>query len=396
MPMTSFLFAAVGVALIVVTLPVTLELAVLTAASFLPKRKVKSSTSPVGLNLAVIVPAHNEELLIARSVRSVLESAGLSQTRVVVIAHNCSDGTAGRAADAGAEVLVYNDPNARGKGFALRQGFERVFSQGADAALVIDADSLVSENLVGAVREAISRGASIVQCRYEMASGNGGARAKLAALALRGFNLLRPTGRDRLGLSCGILGNGFAIPKSVFLETPYNALSLVEDLEYHLHLVMAGHRVHFLDQAKVSAELPPSPAGETTQRSRWEGGRFLAARRWTGPLLKQVLGGRLRLLEPLMDLSGLPLAYAALALLLALSLPLEWLRIYAAVALAIVGLHVLAAAWAGEEFWSDVRLLAAAPAYILWKLRIIPRLLRDSSAGAGWVRTEREPVARKL
>jgi hypothetical protein len=142
--------------------------------------------------------------------------------------------------------------------------------------------------------------------------------------------------------------------------------------------------------------LPPSPAGETTQRSRWEGGRFLAARRWVGPLLKQVLGGRWRLLEPLLDLSGLPLAYAALALLLALLLPLEWLRIYAAVALAILGLHVLAAAWAGEEFWSDVRLLCMAPAYILWKLRILPRLLRDSSAGARWVRTEREPVARKL
>ena len=148
----------------VVTLPVTLELAVLTAASFLPKRKVKSSTSPVDLNLAVIVPAHNEELLIARSVRSVLESAGRSQTRVVVIAHNCSDETAERAADAGAEVFVYDDPSARGKGFALRQGFEQVFSQGADAALVIDADSVVSENLVGAVRDAISQGASVVQC----------------------------------------------------------------------------------------------------------------------------------------------------------------------------------------------------------------------------------------
>jgi cellulose synthase/poly-beta-1,6-N-acetylglucosamine synthase-like glycosyltransferase len=394
--MTTFLFAAVGVALIVVTLPVTLELAVVTAASFLPKRKVKSSTDAVELDLAVIVPAHNEELLIARSVRSLLASAGRNRTRVMVIAHNCSDETAERAAEAGAEVLVYDDPGARGKGFALRQGFEQVFSQGAGAALVIDADSVVSANLVGVVREAFSRGASVVQCRYEMESSSGRTNARLAALALRGFNLIRPTGRDSLGLSCGILGNGFAIQKSVFVKTPYRALSIVEDLEYHLHLVMAGHRVHFLNQAMVLAELPPSPAGETTQRSRWEGGRFLAARRWVGPLLKQVVRGRLRLLEPLLDLCGLPLAYAALALLLALLLPFEWLRIYSAVALAILGLHVLAAAWAGRQFWSDVRLLCMAPAYILWKLRILPRLLRSSSAGAAWVRTEREPLARKL
>ena len=381
--MTSFLFAAVGVALIVVTLPVTLELAVVTAALFLPKRKVKSSTNAVELDLAVIVPAHNEELLIARSVRSLLASAGGSRTRVMVIAHNCSDETAERAAEAGAEVFVYDDPNARGKGFALRQGFEQVFSQGADAALVIDADSVVSENLVGVVREALSQGASVVQCRYEMESASGRAKAKLAALALRGFNLIRPTGRDRLGLSCGILGNGFAIQKSVFFETPYRALSIVEDLEYHLHLVMAGHRVHFLSQATVSAELPPSPAGRNHAEIAVGGRPFSCRSPLGGSSAQAGSSWTLRLLEPLLDLSGLPLAYAALALLLALLLPFEWLRIYSAVALAILGLHVLAAAWAGEEFWSDVRLLCMAPAYILWKLRILPRLLRDSSAGRG-------------
>jgi cellulose synthase/poly-beta-1,6-N-acetylglucosamine synthase-like glycosyltransferase len=394
--MTSFVLATLGFVLIAVTLPVTLELALVTPASFLPRRKVKSSASAADLNLAVIMPAHNEELLIARSVGSIRASAAASKTRIVVIAHNCSDQTAERAAEAGAEVLVYNDLNARGKGFALSYGFEDVFSQGADAALVIDADSVVSENLVDVVREAISRGASAVQCRYEMASPSGRAKAKLAALALRGFNLVRPVGRERLGLSSGVLGNGFAIRKRVFLETPYRALSIVEDLEYHLHLVMAGERVRFLEEAKVSAELPPSPSGETTQRSRWEGGRFLAARQWIGPLAKQVLHGRLRLVEPLLDLAGLPLAYAALTLLAALLLPLGWLRIYAAAALAIIGMHVLAAARAGGEFWSDMRLLCTVPAYILWKLRILPSLLRNSSAGAGWVRTEREPAARKL
>jgi cellulose synthase/poly-beta-1,6-N-acetylglucosamine synthase-like glycosyltransferase len=394
--MVSSLFTALGVAVVAVTLPVTLELAAVTAAFFLPRRKDKPSTTPVDLDLAVIVPAHNEELLIARSVKSLVASSGGSRTRVVVVAHNCSDGTAERAAEVGAEVLVFDDPNARGKGFALRYGFTWVFAHGADAALVIDADSVVSENLVGAVREALSQGASVVQCRYEMECTSDRAKAKLAALAMRGFNLIRPVGRNRLGLSCGILGNGFAMQRSVFSETPYRALSIVEDLEYHLHLVMAGQRVHFLDHARVSAEQPPSPAGEITQRSRWEGGRLHAARHWVGPLFKQILRGRGRLLEPLLDLSSLPLAYAALTLLVALLLPLEWLRIYAAAALAVVLWHVIAAAWAGNEFASDLRLLCTAPAYILWKLRIVPQLLRASSRNAGWIRTEREPVARKL
>ena len=393
--MTLYLSVALAVVLMAVTLPVTVELAVLTAAYFLPKRKPRRTLPPADIDLAVIVPAHNEELLIARCVESLRASAAGSGARIFVVAHNCSDQTAGRAAEAGAEVLVLNDGSARGKGFALRFGFEQVFAQGADAALVVDADSTVSQNLVDAVRGALGRGGDAVQCRYEMSSSGSRGRGGLAALALRGFNLVRPAGRSRLGLSAGILGNGFAIRQAVFSQVPYRALSLVEDLEYHLHLVLAGKRVEFLDQAKVSAELPDSSAGEATQRSRWEGGRFGTARAWLWPLAKQVLRGRLRLLEPLADLAGLPIAYAAFLLVIALLLPFAWLRVYACTALAVVALHVLTAAWAGDDFLGEVRLLLTAPAYILWKLRLVPRLLRGSSASAAWVRTERVPEARK-
>ena len=394
--MTLYLLIALAVGLAAVTLPLTAELAVLTVAYLVPIRRRPSRTRSVAeLNLAVIVPAHNEELLIGGCVESLRASACGSGARIFVIAHNCSDQTAERAAEAGAEVLVLNDRNACGKGFALRFGFEHVFSQAADAALVIDADSTVSENLIEVVRNALGRGADVVQCRYEMRSAGSRARGELAALALRGFNLIRPAGRSKLGLSAGILGNGFAIGKTVFSQIPYRALSLVEDLEYHLHLVIAEKRVHFLDQATVSAELPDTVSGEATQRSRWEGGRFGAARQWWLPLAKNVLRGRLRLLEPLADLAGLPIAYAAFLLLILFALPFEWLRIYAVAALAVIALHVVTAAWAGGDFLKQLRLLLTAPAYICWKLRLLPLLLRGSSANAAWVRTERATAARK-
>jgi cellulose synthase/poly-beta-1,6-N-acetylglucosamine synthase-like glycosyltransferase len=397
--MTAFLLVpliALAAALVAVTLPVTVELAVLTAAYFLPRRNTRLSSAAANLRLAVIVPAHNEELLVARTIESLRASAAASGTRIILIAHNSSDETAARAAEAGAEVLVYNDPEARGKGFALRHGFDYVFSHDADAALVIDADSTVSPNLIDVVREALAGGADAVQCRYDMNVAGDRTRGRLAALALRGFNLVRPAGRQRLGLSSAILGNGFAVRKSVFRDTPYNALSLVEDLEYHIHLVMAGKRVEFLEQATVSAELPETPAGEATQRSRWEGGRIGAARQWMAPLAKQVLRGRLRLLDPLLDLAGLPIAYDAFLLLVALALPFGWLRVYSATALLVLALHVMTAAWAGDDFLGELRLVCMAPAYIFWKLCMLPRLIRGSAANTQWVRTERAPAARKL
>jgi cellulose synthase/poly-beta-1,6-N-acetylglucosamine synthase-like glycosyltransferase len=395
--MTHLLFTLAGAMFLGVTLPLVLELLLVTSANLLPdlpqspaqSRNQSRRTDSALPALAIIVPAHNEELLVSRCVASLRASAG-PDLKIFVVAHNCTDSTAGRAAAAGAEALVYNDPAAVGKGFALRHGFEHALAQGAGAVMVVDADSTVSPNTVSAVLSAFASGARVLQCRYEMFSTTERSSTQLAALAFRGFNVIRPRGRERLGFSAGILGNGFAIVSPVLQAIPYDAFSVVEDLEYHLHLVMAGERVRYLDQAVISADFPESRAGETVQRSRWEGGRLHTARVWALPLLGNILGGRPRLLEPLCDLTGLPMAYGVFALLLAACIPLAWLRWYAAVSLAIVLAHVLTAAWAGPDFLKTLKLLALAPVYILRKLWMIPGVLRGSSGKAAWVRTERD------
>ena len=389
--MAHLLFTLVGAVLLVVTLPLVLELVLLTSANLLPARRhgAPEDGQSDGLALAIIVPAHNEELLVGRSVTSLRASAGES-ARILVVAHNCVDGTAERAAAAGAEVLVYNDPEAKGKGFALRYGFARALESGAGAVMVVDADSTVSANTVSVVQAAFAAGARVMQCRYEMESTTDRSSTRLAALAFRGFNVVRPRGRERLGLSAGILGNGFAIKRTVLETIPYDAFSVVEDLEYHLHLVMAGERVRYLDEAVISADFPESRTGEAVQRSRWEGGRLLTARTWALPIAGKIVRGRLRLFEPLCDLTGLPLAFGVFALLVAVCFPLLWLRWYVAISLGVILAHVLTAAWAGPDFLKTLQLLAMTPLYILRKLWMIPGVLRGSSAKAAWVRTERD------
>ena len=396
MLMTPYISEPIGGALVLLTLPLVVELAVLTLASRFPKRRPANSASSAPIHLAVIIPAHNEEVLIASCIESLRVSAAGSTTRIIAVAHNCSDRTAERAAEAGAEVVRYNNPQARGKGCALAFGFEYAASQATDAVLVVDADSTVSHNLVGVVREAIANGAEAVQCRYEMDSSSKRPTTRLTALAFRGFNVIRPAGRDRLHLSAGILGNGFALRQTLLAQNSYNSLSVVEDLEFHIKLVLAGKKVQFLDAARVSSGMPSSKEGDVTQRSRWEGGRAHAAATWLLPLFKQLTQGRLRMLEPVMDLASLPIGYASFLLFIAACLPLEWLRIYAFFAVAVLAGHVLVAAWSGPDFAGDMRILARAPGYILWKLFMLPNLLRGSRADAAWVRTERQPAMEKV
>jgi cellulose synthase/poly-beta-1,6-N-acetylglucosamine synthase-like glycosyltransferase len=380
------------------TAPLALELLALTAGSLLPERIRRKRIHPVlpvnvarlaPLALTVVVPAHDEQLLLSRCVRSLLADLPLDSS-VLVVAHNCTDNTAQLAADCGADVLVLNDDGCQGKGAALRAGFRYAVEHGARVLAVVDADSVIAPGFSAAVAEAVIDGAEAFQARYVVLGGEGEASSRLTALGFLGFNVIRPRGRTRLGLSAGIFGNGFGFLSSVLERVPYEASSLVEDLEYHLRLVDAGIRVEFLKNATVASEMPHNPAAVLSQRARWEGGRLRIARIWLPRLLLRVFRGRLSLLEPAFELACLPLATEVALLTVCLLLPVPWLRIYALAAFTVILGHVASAAAEGQGWWSAVRTLLSVPRYIVWKLSILPRTLASSRRNAAWVRTTRE------
>ena len=70
---------------------------------------------------AVLIPAHNEQLVIEQTLSSVIPTLATGD-RVLVVADNCDDQTAELARGAGAEVVVRNDPDHCGKGYALQSG----------------------------------------------------------------------------------------------------------------------------------------------------------------------------------------------------------------------------------------------------------------------------------
>lgn len=371
------------------TLPGTLELLLLSFAGLLPKRRA-ARPLPRPFRLAVVVPSHNESLNITRCVASLAaaDRTGLDLT-ITVIADNCTDDTAAVAANAGARVLVRNNAEKRGKGFALDYAFGILMPEVYDGFCVVDADSAVSHNLWTATAAELAAGADATQCRYVVRNSGDSIRTRLMNVALLAFNVLRPRGRDRLGLSCGIYGNGFALAAQTLREVPYTAESVVEDLEFHLALVRAGKRVRFLDDASVSGDMPVAGAGVKTQRARWEGGRFRMMAEKAPVLLGEILRGRLRLTEPLLDLLLLPLAFHVVLLLIAALAPFPFARGAGITGLAVVIFHLFATIAATGGTWRDVAVLAAAPFYVIWKLLLIPKLLATSRSGAAWVRTER-------
>ncbi len=381
-----------GTLIALVTLPGAVEILFLTIASVV-KTKRHQVNRCSNIRLAIVIPAHNEAALIGRCVTSIA-NADRSQgyREIVVVADNCTDQTAMLAAEAGARVLVRTDSERRGKGYALDMAFDKLQREEFNAFLVIDADSLVSANLVHEVVTSLGTGALAVQCRYRVANQSVSLRTRLMDVAFLGFNVLRPKGRVGLGLSAGILGNGFGLSAETLQKVPYTAASIVEDLEYHLRLVAVSGRVDFINEATVFGEIPTGGAAARVQRSRWEGGRLRMAGEWVPRLVAGIARGQWRLIEPLLDLLTLPLAYQVTLLSFAIFLPAPYPE-YAAAGLAVVVLHVLFAAFLGGNPWKSIQALVAAPFYILWKISTLEAVLAASGRGAHWVRTGRDNEA---
>lgn len=382
-----------GICALVAAIPGTLEILLVTIGVAL-KTKRRAEAKWENLRLAVVIPAHNEAALIGRCVASVAASArSAGDCRIVVVADNCNDDTAAIAGDVGARVLIRRNDLLRGKGYALRLAFDQLRSEGFGAYLVVDADSVVSSSLVSETKRRLAAGSVAVQCRYRISDENASVRARLMDLAFLAFNVSRPKGRSGWGLSAGILGNGFALRDETLRKIPWDAASIVEDLEYHLRLVAAGARVDFIDEATVYGETPARGEGARVQRSRWEGGRLRMAVEWTPKLALAVLRGRWRLAEPLLDLMMFPLAYHVLLLAFALVVLPYPLRECAAAALGLVAVHVLQASFAGGQFLKTATALAAAPFYIVWKMTTLGAVFSSSRRDAGWVRTGRDNQA---
>ncbi|MEQ8767633.1 MAG: glycosyltransferase family 2 protein [Planctomycetota bacterium] len=359
------------------------------------------------LRLAVLIPAHDEEHTIAGCVRSILRSRyPRDRFDVYVVADNCRDATAERAAAAGARVVIRDEPSRRGKGYALNFLAAHLRElPGYDGWVFFDADSHVDRHCLAWLARELSAGASCVQgfygCRRARLKGSA-----LPVLAARLFNGSRPAGRSRLGFSAGLRGNGMALRPEVHAGSPWRDEALLEDWELALDLAERGIAVRFCREARVFAKSAPSRRAATEQRWRWEGARPRLIQDRLPWLLKNGLAKRNRLaLESALDLVTPPLSILAASNALIFTLATLSGAVSAA-CLAGAGLLSLSMSVLLADRFDRPSVLRSAlsqlPSFLLWKLSFYTRVLKASRGGpvppTSWVRTERragEPDERR-
>ena len=326
---------------------------------------------------AVLIPAHDEESGIAATVLAL--RAGLAEDdRLLVVADNCSDGTAAAARAAGAEVIERHDRTKHGKGYALAFGSEHLAKLPPQVVIVVDADCRVSEGGLERLARMTVQTGRPVQAEYLLTPQAGtDARSAINGLAFLVRNLVRPRGLHRLGFPCQLTGSGMAFPWPLLRDAPPLRANLVEDLMLGIELALAGTPPILCSAVSVSSSLPEPGRAQLGQRRRWEHGHlstlFSQGPRllWAG--IAQWRAGLVAMAFDLMvpplallvtAIAGLSLVAAGAAFAAASMGPL--LLCLAAGVLVLLAVSI--AWWRFARLLLPARLLAAVPGYVLWKI----------------------------
>ncbi|UIJ39299.1 glycosyltransferase family 2 protein [Desulfobaculum bizertense] len=371
-----------------------LYLMILTVGAFFyhPPRGEDDRSIPA--KVLFVIPAHNEELLIRQTVERILaQDYDEHSFGVLVLADNCVDQTAERAKEAGADLVVRDDPAERGKGQALDWLFRTQQERFADWDLIsiVDADTEVAPNFCHEMANAFADPAVYAAQAYYGTSNAGAAwRTALQELALRAFHHLRPAGRCALRASAGLKGNGMCFRRELIMQRGWPAHSIVEDVEFSLQLVLEGVRVYYVPQTEVLAEMPVSGQQAESQRTRWESGRIGLIREYGMKLLGRTAKGDGVALDALLDLLVPPLGLLVLLLLAFLLCSVFFYPVavdYALAGLVGIVIYVVSSLFLRKTPLYLWFALGFAPFYLGWKICVYIKML--FSRGVRWTRTQR-------
>jgi cellulose synthase/poly-beta-1,6-N-acetylglucosamine synthase-like glycosyltransferase len=240
----------------------------------LTQRTGKAQGTHARLRVAVIMPAHNETMVIARTLRALVPQLQGSD-RLIVVADNCSDDTADVARKEWAEVIERTDPIRRGKGYALDFGVRHLESDPPEVVIIVDADCQVAEGSIACLAGLCGATGRPVQALYLMNAPEGaGLKTRIAQFAWVVKNQVRPSGLHGLGLPCQLMGTGMAFSWPCIRSAALATSHIVEDLKLGLDLARAGLPPLFCPEALVTSEFPTSSEGVRQQRKRWEHGHL--------------------------------------------------------------------------------------------------------------------------
>lgn len=241
-------------------------------------KKTTSGTSNK-TKFLVLIPAHNEEAVIGDICSDLLnQSYPRDLYRVIVVADNCTDGTARVVKGFGQEVLICAERRSevKGKGAALDFALDNVrrLVDGfePDYVVVFDADNRVPNDFLSSL-SSNAKGFEAIQCNVKTKNPDSSWIARASYYEGLILQRLWQCGKDRLGLCAALEGTGEAIRYDVISRLKFGN-SLTDDFDLTVRLAKDGIRVRYLQHPCTYDEKPDDVMIEVKRRIRWATGHF--------------------------------------------------------------------------------------------------------------------------
>ena len=245
------------------------------SVSLLPWRRRQAVPGAERTRFAVVIPAHNEETVLATTLAS-LEQVDypLDRIHVIVVADRCDDYTAIVARSRGVEALDRRD-GFPGKGAAIAYAVDhlRKTANPFDALVIVDADTVVERSCFAAFDQAVRCGCDVQQGYNTLSNPWESAFTRIIAVTSVLRNRFFYDGKERLGVSSMLSGTGMCFSRRIIDAYGWTALSVGEDWECSVSLLLKGEQIHFNADARVMARESSRFAQAGPQRLRWASGR---------------------------------------------------------------------------------------------------------------------------
>lgn len=234
-----------------------------------------------------IIPAHNEEAVVANLIESLKKQTYNKELYdIYVIADNCTDNTAKVAKEAGAIVYERFDETKKTKGYALNWFLQQKIKEDApyDAFFVFDADNIVDKNFIKNMNKKLCQGEDVVQGYRDIKNPSDNWITAGYAIFYWQMHRFYHLARYNLGLSPLLNGTGFMVKFDVVKPQGWDTVTLTEDIEFSLKRIIKGKKLGWATDAIVYDEQPTGFKQSWSQRSRWTVGHMQCIKTYTKQL----------------------------------------------------------------------------------------------------------------
>jgi cellulose synthase/poly-beta-1,6-N-acetylglucosamine synthase-like glycosyltransferase len=343
-----------------------------------------------------LVPAHNEELLLASCLESLHR---LHYPRelvdVVVIADNCSDRTADIARAAGASCWERSAPDKPGKPRAISWALSQVPVTDYDAVVIVDADSEVDRDFAARLAMSAPLAHKALQPYNGVGNRSANALSRMAAVLSAANHGLAYVLKTRAGLNVP-LSVGLCLGSGVLAAHGWTASSICEDWELYALLTEWGVRIEGVPSARIYAQETTTLRASASQRRRWMAGKLTVFFSHAWPLLRSRHASAAQKLDSLAELSSTgPVLHLCVVLLAAavaryLDPPLSGWLVAAFLATLLRPLvYTCAALRRDPEPAQAILAFAFLPLYAVWRVGVAVTALA-MLGDQPWIRTQRD------